>query len=327
MSSSSIRTTSGELSDDLTSAQGVPLATESVFSHLPIELVRSIIVAVAEENHYLAFQLCLVSRAVYLWIHPIAYRTIVVGDFTASTGDREPAERFNQCLDDTVVLNWRTPLRANGPVDVRNIHFYPTGDDPENYEPIYFNILKKCPRVERLILPLEANEHAEDETWPKPWEIIILMFHGDDWITPDIHPIMLNVTHLYLTVGFETEDDTASEDLLSACLALPNLTHFAREFDKSCMILPVSFLPAKPSLQMLFIFVEPGSECPIPLATFAVLRQIRDPRLFVGSAFSENDQHHFLENDENLWDLVPEKYSTWRTVTRTSSDLVVLVDA
>ena len=271
-----------------------PSAKPSPFSRLPIELVCNIMTIAATKWESSAFALVLVSREIRQLITPILYRTVVLRICTKSACFYSTLQATNFAAD----------------AYVRNLLL--TGDI---FEPgLASKILQRCLRVERLILEVDGTWDTADGTWPAPWEISFTTpHHIGAWF---VHPIMRNVTHLYL-------NHLLDQNGVDACRSLPRLTHLALRWSRysenventPLLTLIAQLLGDMPSLEMLLLHSDAMSEDgswkffgPV----WAGLAMIDDKRLYGWPSIGYYELLDRFRSGITIWDHARVNFKNWR---------------
>lgn len=194
--------------------------SSEVWSRLPIELIREIILYLGSTSSQIARALRLVSRSTNVWVLPVLFRTL-----TFTTPDH--ITRFASTL---------LPKRKlHIPALKSNLHTFPRPLASYTIESIALVVNTRLPsveialasvapafaRVKNLVITgqnLSSNAHWLRQHPIYPKQMMILHF-GSPHMVNFREPIFHSVTHLYTSVLFGYRN--------SSMVDLPQLTHLA----------------------------------------------------------------------------------------------------
>ncbi|KAF9455669.1 hypothetical protein BDZ94DRAFT_1315978 [Collybia nuda] len=194
--------------------------SEAVWSRLPMELMREIILYVASTNGRSARELRLVSRYVNIWVLPLLFRTLVLTT-------PEHITRFAATL---------LPKRKfHIPALKSTLHTFPRPLSSYTIDSLALVVNSRLPSVETALasvapafthlktLVITGQNMSSNAYWLRqnpihPQKMMILHF-GSPQLVNFKEPIFQSVTHLYTSVLVGYRESSVEH--------LPNLTHLA----------------------------------------------------------------------------------------------------
>jgi hypothetical protein len=260
------------------------------FPPLAVELVRYIMELSAKEDRQTSLALTRVSRAVHKWITPVIYHTVILRH------------------DDQVLSFRRTVKRLNCRVGVSVRHLLIKGV-PEHYRAIA-EIISCCTQLMSVVTTADMADPdilaMIGFSCPGPRHMSLIY---SVWTPPLGHPLLQNITHLY--IDFLNNLETVP--------SLPRLTHFGvgRYGNQGHL----EYVPwvirvlSSPSLVILLLLAFNGWGKPMDVLVgerWNSLAKIDDERLLVGPGLSWRDHVSLVDAGATIWDDAEIKYRGWR---------------
>jgi len=199
-----------------------PSAT-SIFHTCPIDIVLRILELVALDTSTSCSNICLISKAISRIARPLLYHTV-------SLRFLHQELRFLTTIQTTqygqMTINLLLYNGGNSPLGGYRIGFEVM---------IYQRIILMCPNIQRLLFNMSSPPIRQVTTtpWPSPRELSLTASGVQkmvllDWLK---HPLLRNVTHLYLDF-FPNRWDTPDPAVAAAAfLDLRQLTHLCLRFN------------------------------------------------------------------------------------------------
>jgi hypothetical protein len=263
------------------------------FPPLPVELVRCILEVAALKDKSTSLTLARVSKLVYHWAIPIIYHTVIL-----------------RGVDQMYPFYCTLQARSTGIGEkVRRLYIH----RGIGYSRPLAEVIGSCPHLECLVGNLDMADAAFVDgmgtSCPGPWHIMLLC--PDSKIVPLAHPLLRNITHIYI--------DALHDDLVDGIQALPRLTHlgFGCWGDAEPQPYPtwITCILSSPSLIILLLHAfEDDQPTDLYGDKWCELSKIGDERLLAGPALHEDDYISLVKSGVTIWDDAESKYKDWRTL-------------